>query len=237
MRARLSAEEVSVSEALRKSATTAKTAPSKNGIRHPHARNSAVGKRLLDNEDNQRGEQLAADQRHVLERSVKASLARQCDFAHVGRAGSVLATDRKALNHSGEKQQNRCRGSDGRVGRHDRDGKRARAHHQHGNHHRVLAAKLVGDEAKDVTADRPHQKADGEHGSGLEKLGGLVALGKKRRREIQRRESIGIKVVPFDEIAGGATENCPNPAAAIGVIDGVQRDSGHATSPPRYVLF
>ena len=43
---------------------------------------------------------------------------------------------------------------------------------------------LSATKPKDIAADRPHQKADREHRCGLQKLSGLIALWKERRRKI-----------------------------------------------------
>ena len=47
-----------------------------------------------------------------------------------------------------------------------------------------------------------NQKADRKNSGGGEKLAGRISGRKECRRKIDRRESVGVEVVPFDKIAG-----------------------------------
>src|SRR5258708_33025261 len=85
-----------------------------------------------------------------------------------------------------------------------------------------------------MAAARPHQKPDREHRRSLQKLRGLIALGKERWCKIERREGVGIEIEPLDEVAGRARENSPNSSAAIRAIIQRRCAEGHRLAGHRY---
>jgi hypothetical protein len=87
---------------------TAVIAPMTNGMRQPQAFSSTSRQRPLQQEDHEHREQLAADQRDVLERRVEAALSAQRDLAHVRRGRAVFAADGQALDHACNEQQQRA---------------------------------------------------------------------------------------------------------------------------------
>ena len=180
------------------------------------------GEDLLQDHHHQHRQQLAADQGHVLERSKEATLALERDFTHVGGRGAVFAAHRQALEQSCHQQQRRGPGTDVVISGQEGDDQGAAAHHQHRDHHRVLAPVLVGHPAKQPTTDRSHQEPGGKHTGGVEQLHRGVIRGEKRRGKINRAEGIDVEVEPFDQVAGGRTDNRKDPFAAFfsGVVAG-----------------
>lgn len=71
----------------------------------------------------------------------------------------------------------------------------------------AFAAFVVSVKPHQPATDRPHQKADGKDRSGVEQLGGGVALGKEGFGEVQREGGVDVPVVPLDHVADRATEN------------------------------
>src|SRR5213079_2551302 len=61
--------------------------------------------KLLQDDHGQDRQQLAANQRHVLEGREETTLPPQRDFTHVRRSGAVFAPDREALKQAREEQQ------------------------------------------------------------------------------------------------------------------------------------
>ena len=178
------------------------------GRRADHERNApaprlqfAGRQRLLQDHEHEQRAQLAADQRHVLERREEAAAALQRHLAHVGRARAVFATHRQPLEQPRDQQQRRRERADLRIGRQHRDHERAAAHHQHRDHHRVAAAVTVGDAAEQPAADRTHQEAGREHARRIQQLCRRVAAREERRREVQRAERVDVEVEPLDEVA------------------------------------
>ncbi len=74
---------------------------------------------------------------------------------------------------------------------------------------------LVGHPAKQPAADRPHQEPGGKYAGGVEQLDRWVIRRKKRRGEVNGAERVDVEVEPFDEVAGGSTDNRKNPFFAF----------------------
>jgi hypothetical protein len=146
---------------------------------------------LQDDHDHEDREKLAADQGHILKRGIEAALPADCDLAHVGCAGSVLAADREALGQAGDEQQDRSRDADAGVGGQAGDHERAAAHHHDRNEHRGAPAVLVGDPAEHIAADRAHQEPSGKDTGRVQKLRCLIAGGKEGRGGRNFRSRIG----------------------------------------------
>lgn len=115
----------------------------------------------------QAGQQLAADERDVLEGGVEAPLALGGDLGHVGSGRTVFAADGQALDHSHDEQQDRRPGADDRARGQQRHHQRAGAHEQNGDEHRILAPEAVGGATEDIAADGTHEEADEEDACGL----------------------------------------------------------------------
>lgn len=92
-------------------------------------------------------------------------------------------------------------------------------HIQTGQRQRQPPATAVGDEAEQPAAERPHQEGGGEQHGGIELLHHRVAVGKERRREIQREGGVGVEIIPFDEIADRTDEDRLDPAFDVGEIE------------------
>src|SRR5215470_4212771 len=78
----------------------------------------------------------------------------------------------------------------------------------------------VGDPAEQPAAERPHEEADRKDSCGGEELTGRIAGWEKSGGKIDGRESIGVEIIPFDEIARRCAYDCNDAPAAI-------RGSGH----------
>ena len=174
---------------------------------------------LLQEQQDQDGAQLAADQRHVLEARVEAAVLLVGDLGEVGGAGAVLAAEAQALDHAREAQQHRRRDADRGVGRRDGDHQRAEAHQQHGQHQRVAAAVVVGEMAEQPAADRAHDEAEREQDGGVQLLHDRIVAGEERAGEIEREGRVGVEVVPLDQIADRADEDRLDAAAHVGEIE------------------
>jgi len=157
--------------------------------------------RLLQDHQHEERAQLAADQRHVLERREEAAPPFQRDLAHIRCTGAVFAAHGESLEQPRDEQQRRRERADLRVRGQHGDHQRAAAHHEDRDHHRGTPAVLVGETAKEPAADRPHQKACREHAGRVQQLRGGVAAWEERGREVQRAERVDVKVEPLDEIA------------------------------------
>ena len=147
--------------------------------------------------------QLSGDQGDVVEAGPEAAIGLAGHFAHIGRAGAILAAQRQSLQDAGDEQDGGREDADRRGAGGEGDDQRAQAHQGDGNHHRILAAITVRIAAHHPGADGPREKAHREDARGLQQLGGLVALGEEDRREIERGGRIGVPVIPFDQIADG----------------------------------
>ncbi|MNJ33243.1 hypothetical protein D3C77_279240 [compost metagenome] len=162
---------------------------------------------LLKNHHYQYRQQLPANQRHVLERGKETALTAQGDLAHVGRSGAVFAAHRQALEQPRQQQQRRRPGTDRGVGRQTGDDQGAGTHHQHRDHHRILAAMPIGHPAKQPTTNRAHQKTSGKHPGGIEQLHRRIVRREKRRGKVNGAEGIDIEVEPFHQVARGGTDD------------------------------
>jgi hypothetical protein len=160
-----------------------------------------VVQHLLQHHHDHHGQQLAADQRDVLERREEAALPAHGHFAHVGGGGAVLAADRQALQQARGQQQRGRGGADLRIGGQAGNDQRAHAHHRDRDHHRGLAALAVGQPAEQPAAHRAHQEAGGEHAGRVQQLHRRVRLGEEGRREVDGAEGVDVEVEPFDEVA------------------------------------
>ncbi len=169
----------------------------------------------LQQQDDERGEKLSADQGHVLEGRVEAAPPLQRDLAHVSRRRAVLPPDRQPLKQPRQQQQRRSPGADAVVGRQASDDERTAAHHQHGDDHRRLASAAVGNAAEEPAADRPHQEPEGEDAGGVEQLRRGVGLRKKSGREVDRAERIDVEVEPLDEVARRRRDDREHTAAHV----------------------
>ncbi len=186
---------------------------------------------LLQDEQHQHGEELAADQRHVLEARVEAAVLGMRHLGKIGGAGAVLAAQAQPLHQAGDEQDERGRDADAGVGGRDRDHQRADAHQQHRDGQRQAAPVAVGEMAEQPAADGPHQEADGEDRGRLQELRGLALGGKEGAGEIERERRVGVEVEPFDEIAGGADEDRLQAARGVGEVGGRHRTRRFAGGP------
>src|SRR5581483_4958965 len=80
---------------------------------------------------------------------------------------------------------------------------------------------MVGDIAKQPPAERADQKSRSEYHRGVELLHDGIGARKKGRCKIKRERSIGVEVIPLDEIADRAYENCFDPAFDVLNIEAV----------------
>src|SRR5579883_1943529 len=77
---------------------------------------------------------------------------------------------------------------------------------------------MVGDIAKQPPAERADQKSRSKHHRGVELLHDRIGARKKGRCKIKRERGIRVKVIPLDEIADRADENCFHPAFDVSNI-------------------
>ncbi len=154
-------------------------------------------------------------------------------FGQIGGAGAVLAAQAQALDHAHNDQQGRGQGADLGVGRDGRDRQGAAAHHGDRQGQGRAPSGAVGIKPHDPGADRPHEEADGEHRGGVQKLGGLIALGKESAGEIQGEGRIDVPVEPFDQIAGRAADDRfePNRAAKLSGLGALRCGCCHEPLP------
>ena len=90
----------------------------------------------------------------------------------VASGAAVFASDREALRQTRKEQEHWCHRADRRVGGHDRNQQRARAHHEYRDHHRCTAAVRVRDPTKQPASERPHEEAHSKNAGGTQKLTG-----------------------------------------------------------------
>ena len=141
------------------------------------------------------------------------------DFAEIGRAGAVFAAEAQALDDAGERQDRRRGEADRGIGRRHRDDQRAEAHADHRQRQRQPPAVAIRDETEQPTAQWPHQEGCRKQHGSVELLHHRIAVREECRREIERERRIGVEIIPLDEIADRADEDCPDPAFHIGDVE------------------
>ncbi|MNP10252.1 hypothetical protein D3C76_1023930 [compost metagenome] len=150
---------------------------------------------------------MTGDQGHVLEAGVETATFLGRHLAEVGGGGAVFATDRQALQQTGEHQQDRRADADDFIAGAQGDQQRAKAHQVHRGHQRLFAAHLVGVQAHQPAADRTHQETHGEDRGGIQQLCGGVAFGEKGLGEIERESGVDVPVIPLDHVADRTAED------------------------------
>ena len=161
----------------------------------------------LQQEQDTECEELAHDERDVLEAGPEAAMFLAGHLAEVGRAGTVFTADAHPLQHAGNDQQCRREHADGRVRRSDCNQQRPEAHKEHGCCERVSSAMAIRITPHEPTADGAHQKADRKDSGGVQQLRGLIGRREERFREVEREGGVDVPVVPLDKIANGAADD------------------------------
>ena len=170
-------------------------------------RQIGLGHGLLQHDQQQQGQQLTRDQRHILEAGPEAAVLRGGHLGQIGGGGAVFAADAESLQHAGEQQQSRGSEADAGVTGGAGDDQTAGAHQGHGQGQSGLAPPTVGIDSHDPGPDGSHQKADRKHRRRAQQLGRAVALWKEDRCEIDGEGRIGEPVEPFDQIAGRSADD------------------------------
>ena len=166
----------------------------------------------LEQQGDGKRRELAADQRDILETRPETAVLARRHLRKIGRARAIFAADRQPLEHPGDDEDGGRRDADrGMVG-HDRDHQRSHAHQPHRQSEAGLAPVRIGVATHHPGADGPHQEADREHRGGAQQLGGLIALRKEGRREIDGQRGIGVPVIPFDQIARRSADDRSQPS-------------------------
>src|SRR5437016_14469184 len=92
-------------------------------------------------------------------------------------------------------------------------------------------------------ADWPHDEADRKQHRRIQLLYDRIIAREKRAGKIERKGRVGIKIVPFDEIADGSDEDRPEAAPHIGKLEPVifqsdrVRSHGFARIYPRNAIL
>ena len=176
----------------------------------------ALRHRRLQDQQHADRQQLAGNQRDILEAREEPAPVLARHLGQIGGARAIFAAHRQSLHQPRDHQQRRGHHPDRLIARRHRDQQRSRAHQRHGQRQPGLAPLAIGIDAHDPGADRPHQESDREDRRRTQQLRGPIALGKEMRREIQGECRIDIPVIPFDQIARRSADDRFQPAAAIG---------------------
>jgi hypothetical protein len=86
--------------------------------------------------------------------------------------------------------------------------------------------------AEQPSPEWTHQEPGGEQDGGVQLLHNEILGGEEMRREIEREGGVGVKIVPFDEIADRTDEDRPEAPANVGAYE-VLRCRCHHTGAPR----
>lgn len=85
---------------------------------------------------------------------------------------------------------------------------------------------MIGQISKQQTADRPHDEADRKQDRGVQLLDDRIVTGKEGLGEIKCEGSVGVEVVPLDQIADRTDNDRPQPPADIGEGELIGRRCG-----------
>ena len=126
-----------------------------------------------------------------------------------------LATDRRALQHAQQQQQQRCGDADAGVGRQQAHQQGRHRHQQHAEHEHALAPDAVAEVGHDDAAERTRQVARGEDAEGLQLAQPFGHVGRKEQlRDDRGEEDEDDEIVELKRTTECGEHQCADIAAA-----------------------
>src|SRR5206468_946378 len=147
---------------------------------------------LLENQLHTKGQDLSADQGHILEARIKTTSLWGGHLSQVSGRSAIFSPYTQSLDDPCQEEQGGSEQSDLRVAGRQCNHQRTQGHQKDGDRHGLFPSQTVRHTAKEPAADRAHEKTHGEDACRIEQLGGLIAAGKKYRREIDGKGGIGV---------------------------------------------
>ena len=154
----------------------------------------------------QRREQ-AESRRGLDPAGVEPALALGRMLGDIGRRAAIFAAQCQTLCQPQRDQNDWGSNPDRSIAGQQANREGRDAHNPHGHQERILAAHQITDPPEDDRTEGTHRKTGGKGCKRKNEPGGLVHSGKELRGNIGRKQSVEIKIIPFEHRTEGRGRN------------------------------